>query len=63
MAFMIVNAEDPAMKLNDRVEIEFNGKSKAVVYLDGDPTFVALSDGKLTLDLACGDGALVIPMD
>jgi len=60
---MVINAEDVAKKLNDRVKIEFNGKTKAVVYVDGDPSFVVLDDGKLTLDVSCGDGVLIIPID
>ena len=62
-AYMIINAEDIAKKLNDRVDMEFNGKSKAIVYVDGDPSFIELDNGKLTLDVSCGDGVLVIPMD
>lgn len=62
-AFMIVNASDPFKKLNDQVEITFNGKSKAVVYINGTPEFVNLEDGVLSLNISCGDGVLIIPVD
>ena len=62
-AFMLVNSSDPYKKLNDVVEIEFNNKSKAVVYVNGTPEYIGLDDGKLSLNISCGDGVIIIPID
>ena len=61
--FMLVNSSDPAKKLCDRVELTFNGATKAVVYIDGNPSYIALDEGKITLNITCGDGVFIIPME
>ena len=61
--FMLVNSSDPAQKLCDRVTLTFNNASKAVVYIDGNPSYIALEEGKLTLNITCGDGVFIIPME
>ena len=61
--FMLVNASDPARKLNNVVKLELNGKTKAIVYVDGNPIFAPLKDGVLDLNISCGDGVFIIPIE
>lgn len=61
--FMLVNSSDPAQKLNDRVELTFKNARGAVVYIDGNPSYIALEESKITINITCGDGVFVIPVE
>ncbi|MBE5750613.1 MAG: hypothetical protein E7346_07095 [Clostridiales bacterium] len=61
--FMLVNASDTARKLNNVVKLELSGKTKAIVYVDGNPIFAPLKDGVLDLNISCGDGVFIIPIE
>ena len=61
--FMVVNYNDTSLNKTNSVEMTFQTESytKAWVYIDGVQTEVALSDGKLILNLDAGEGVFVIP--
>jgi hypothetical protein len=59
--FMVVNFTDPAFGKTNDVTITFNDATHALVYIDGVEQTVKLNKGKLTLNLASGSSAFVIP--
>lgn len=60
--YMIVNATDPGKNLSDSVTVEFRKATKALAYIEGEETEIALEDGRYTFDLASGAGVFVIPI-
>lgn len=60
-AFMIVNYNDPALKLENEFEITFNKAKQAIVYIKGVKQVVKLDKGKLKMNLESGEGVFVIP--
>ena len=48
---------------NNVVRLELSGKTKAIVYVDGNPIFAPLKDGVLDLNISCGDGVFIIPIE
>ena len=61
-AFMVVNFDDPAYGNTDNVSIDLKGASKAVLYVQGVRTEVQTPNGRLSLDIAPGSGAFVVPL-
>lgn len=63
-AFMIVNFADPLGASGKKnIELEFNDSTKVLLYRNGRQEIVDLTNGKLSLDMAVGDGAFVIPFN
>ena len=60
--FMIVNYTEPSQKLDNKVEIEFNDSSRAIVVKKGVQEVVDTVDGKLTFTMDEGEGYFVIPL-
>lgn len=71
--FMVANMGLPTDKTNSRyytttapsansICMTFDGCTKAIVYLDGEPQVMELSNGVLELTLEFGEGAFVIPL-
>jgi hypothetical protein len=59
--YFIVNSKAPFEGESLTATVEFEKKSHAVVYKNGDPEVVKLKGGKLNVQLDCADGILVIP--
>ena len=59
--FMFVNYTDPALKVENTLELKFNGYSRAVVIKNGAKEIVKLNGGNCELTLLAGEGAFVIP--
>ncbi|XFA98603.1 beta-galactosidase [Candidatus Izemoplasma sp. B36] len=60
-AFMVVNFNDPALGLSNKVQIDFNDAKQAIVYIKGVRTIVDLDKGVLDIELESGEGIFVIP--
>ena len=61
--FMVVNYTDPTKAHTNTVNMNFNGYNYAIVYTaGGEAQLVALNSGALSLSLAAGEAAFVIPM-
>ncbi|MBQ9710232.1 MAG: hypothetical protein IJV67_06405 [Clostridia bacterium] len=60
--FMIVNFTEPSAKLDNKVEIEFNNATRAIVVKKGVQEVVDTVDGKLTFTMDEGEGYFVIPL-
>lgn len=60
--FMIVNFTEPGDKLKDKVEIEFNDSSRAIVVKKGVQQIVDTDGGKLSFTMNEGEGYFVIPL-
>ena len=63
-AFMIVNFADP-LEVSEKknIELEFNDSTKVLLYRNGRQEIVDLTNGKLSLAMAVGDGVFVIPFN
>lgn len=60
--FMIVNFTEPSAGINDKVELEFNDCTRAIVVKNGVKTVTDCAGGKLSIDLPAGAGYFVIPL-
>ena len=67
--FLITTYADPYYRKTNDVSIEFDGASRAIVYVNGElkttdeaGTYYAIEDGKLDLTLNAGDSVFVIPV-
>ena len=61
--YMVVNYTDPTKAHTNTVNMNFNGYNYAIVYTaGGEAQLVALNSGALSLNLAAGEAAFVIPM-
>ena len=61
--YMVVNYTDPTKAHTNTVNMNFNGYNYAIVYTaGGEAQLVALNNGALSLNLAAGEAAFVIPM-
>lgn len=61
--YMVVNFTDPQSALENTVTLTFDGTvKKALVYIDGVETEVAVENGTLTLKLDAGEGVFVVPL-
>lgn len=59
--YMIVNFTDPGKNLSNKVTLTIKDKGAVVVVKNGVKTTERVKKGKVTLNLACGEGAFVIP--
>ena len=59
--FMLVNYNDTAKQCKGKVELEFNGAKKALVYRNGKGSLEDVTDNKISLNLGIGEGIFVIP--
>lgn len=59
--YFIVNSKAPFERKGLTASVSFPGKTHAVVYKNGDPEVVRLWFNKLSINLDCADGILVIP--
>lgn len=59
--YMILNASVPREGMDDEVVLNFDGYNFATYYVKGEPKTVRLTENVLTLDIASGDGVLVVP--
>ena len=59
-AYMVVNFTDPIKKLENKVEIEFDGKSRARVYRRGLPQDFVLEKNSLSVSLEPGEGVFIL---
>lgn len=59
--YMLTNYSDPTDFKDSFVEIEFTGKTTAIVYRKDECYTVELDDGKYTVTLCGGEGVFVIP--
>ncbi len=59
--YLAVNFTDPGKNLSNTVKMTLSGYGGAIVVKNGKSSTVRLDNGKLTLDLKSGEGALVIP--
>ncbi len=61
--YMVVNYTDPTKAHTNTVNMNFNGYNYAIIYTaGGEAQLVALNAGALSLSLAAGEAAFVIPM-
>ncbi|MBQ1211026.1 MAG: hypothetical protein IIX68_04405, partial [Clostridia bacterium] len=64
-AFMVANGHNARELKTDNVTLTFDEGSNVtdvIVYLDGAPKMMSVSGGQVTLTLASGEGAFVIPV-
>jgi len=62
-AFLVVNYGDPLNSAaKEKIEIEFADAARVMLYKNGKCEVLSLTDGKLSLDMAVGDGAFIIPL-
>lgn len=59
--YMVMNISEPNDKLENEVEVKFEGYDYATVYTKGVPETVGLADGVLKVTLGCGEAVFVIP--
>lgn len=59
--YYVVNATDSMQAMAQTVTLTFAGYSNVQVYQNGVVTNYQLSNGSITLSLACGNGAFVLP--
>lgn len=59
--YMVVNFTDPGKNLANKVTLKIKDKGAVVVVKNGVKTTQKIKKGNVTLDLACGEGAFVIP--
>lgn len=59
--YYVMNATDPLQNASQSVTLTFEGYSHIQVYQDGTIVNYALNNGSITLSLACGRGAFVLP--
>ena len=61
--YIVVNFNDPSQEKTSAVEMQFVSNYASVwIWQKGEKKTVALNNGKLTLDLAIGEGVFVIPI-
>jgi hypothetical protein len=60
--FMIVNFTEPSLNLKNKVDIQFNNATRAIVVKKGVQTVVDTVDGKLSFTMDAGEGYFVIPL-
>ena len=60
--FMLVNFADPLYNRENTVELKFNGATRAIVYIKGQPQNVDLVEGTYTVTLEPGEGQFIIPL-
>lgn len=60
--YLLSNQALPYGNATNDVEITFKKADKAIVFIDGEQKMVDLIDGKLSLRLSSGGGALVVPI-
>ncbi len=63
-AYMVVNAHNPRDGKTDTVTLTFDDASvtDVIVYLNGAPSMMTVTNGSVTLDLPAGEGAFVVPV-
>lgn len=59
---MLVNFADPLYNRENTVTLTFNGATRAIVYIKGQPQTVELVDGTYTVTLEPGEGQFIIPL-
>lgn len=60
--YMISNQAFTFNRKSDRVNIKFNGATKALLVENGDAREVTLENGVLDIEIGCGSGVFVIPV-
>ena len=61
--YMIVNVDHPQYNRANAVSINLGDYNYAICYINGKPVVKALTDGKLELNVACGGGIFVVPVN
>lgn len=63
IGLMVTNFSDPKDGKTDTVELTLKEANKAVVYVNGERTVMDVTGGKITVELAAGEAAFVIPVE
>lgn len=63
IGLMVTNFSDPKDGKTDTVELTLKEANKAIVYVNGTPSVMDVTEGKMTLELAAGAAAFVIPVE
>ena len=61
--YFVMNATDPSVSSPTRVTLTFEGFSHVMVYANGMPSEIELTDGVYTLTLYTGKGAFIVPFN
>ena len=61
--YYVMNATDPSVSSPTRVTLTFEGFSHVMVYANGMPSEIELTDGVYTLTLYTGKGAFIVPFN
>jgi hypothetical protein len=59
--YFVVNATDPSVTSSTNVTLTFEGFSHVMIYANGMPSQVELTNGKYTLSLSTAMGAFIVP--
>jgi hypothetical protein len=59
--YFVMNTVEPTEKANQSVTLNFSNANNVLIYKDGEIQKFVLTDGKITIDLAVGHGAFVLP--
>ena len=60
--YYFVNVVDPVTQAPQTVSVEFEGRTVAAVYKNGEVKYVFLENNRLTVKLECGEGVFVLPL-
>ena len=60
--FMLVNYEEPSIKHTNKVTMKFEDADGVLMYRNGDPTTIGLTDKTFTIDLDAGEGVFIVPL-
>ena len=59
--YFVTNAADPLVKTGVKATLAFNGYNRAQIYERGEARNTLMEGGKLSVELAAGQGVFVIP--
>lgn len=60
--YMVSNAAGPRENVTSKVTLTFAGATQAIVYTNGVPETVTLTNGVCTVNVPSGEGVFVIPL-
>jgi hypothetical protein len=63
LGYMIVNVDHPQYNRANAVSINLGNYDYAICYINGKPVVKALTNGKLDLNVSCGGGVFVVPVN
>ena len=61
--YFVMNATDPSVSSSTKVTLKFEGFSHVMVYKNGMPSEIELTNGEYTLTLYTAKGAFIVPFN